>query len=86
MYVPHVPQSEAHPCVDLLHLVSVDFRGVGRGRGYGFQIFFIIIFNFSIPKLVSVPSFSLIERVFNFRGVGRGRGQGVGFRFFHCQI
>ena len=36
--------------------------------------FFIIIFEFFVPKLVSVPIFSLIASLFVFRGVGRGRG------------
>ena len=48
--------------------------------------FFIVKFEFCVPKLVSEPIFSLIGPVFIFRGVGRGRGQGLVSRFFHCQI
>ena len=41
---------------------------------------FIIIFEFYVPKLVSVPIFSLIASLFVFRGVGCGCGRSFAFR------
>ena len=50
--------------------------------------FFIVIFDFPVSKLVSVPIFSLIGPVFNFEGWGVGVavvGGAVGFRVL-CDV
>ena len=46
--------------------------------------FFIVVFNFSISILVSVPIFSSIASLFIFGGLGHVRGQGLVSDFFHC--
>ena len=57
-------------CAILAHILAHIFVivGVGRACGRGFQFFFIVSVVFSVLKLVSVPIFSSIERVFDFGG------------------
>ena len=65
---------------------STEARKGGAWAWSRLSDFFIIKFEFHIPKLVYVPIFSLIGPFFILGGVGRGRGLGMGFIFFHCQI
>ena len=85
--MPHVTQSGSQKWVTNPRGQGLGIEGWGVGVVTGWvSDFFIVIFNFSITKLVSMLIFSLIGAVFNFGGVKHGRGQGLGFRFFHGQI
>ena len=73
-------------CINFqLDWASFNFGGWGVGVVNGWvSYFFIVKFEFYVPKLVSVSIFSSIASLFKFGGVGHGRGQRLGFRFFNC--
>ena len=65
----------SHAC----HIIEGGAWGMGVVKGW----LFIIVFEFYVPKLVSVPIFSLIVSLFVFRGVGCGCGRS--FVFFRIR-